>query len=529
MKKITVKGVLKVSGTSTIEIADNKITLLCGDNEQGKTTFITLAKALMIPRALPPNLTVKDYGPAVVNDAVKEGTAKLEAPGLVRSVSYPACEVKTLQGSASIKFDEWAAQEMRLMDLKPAARAKCLAEMAGAKPTRKEVDDELEPLNITKEHQKKLVDVFMSSGPETAATVAMDFARELKQEFKTLTGEQWYAVKGMNFKPNGYTDDLAEIATTTLEEELKVATNRYQDARDKAALYRAAGDKAALQEEVEKWTATVLEREVDLAKAQSWHDHQESAKRIVTCEGCGLTGIVAGSKLTKAVLPEAEEGELTLPAAKAALSNAQMALGLAKGNLDKAEGLGEYVDVAPFREAVELAHLRLQAATIKLKSIALHYRVADMLKAVEVVSPDGIAKAKLLIGIKGLNKTLRTYSNIAGWDDVQLDADLNLRFDNRIYHPAILSEGARFKADTTFQLAYCVATRQELMCVDRAELLDDAGRDGLLMLLRELHATALVGMMCAPSGAFDLAEHGLGRTYVMVNGEAKSVAEAQEA
>ena len=67
------------------------------------------------------------------------------------------------------------------------------------------------------------------------------------------------------------------------------------------------------------------------------------------------------------------------------------------------------------------------------------------------------------------------------------------------------------------------------MCVDRAELLDDAGRDGLLMLLRELHATALVGMMCAPSGAFDLAEHGLGRTYVMVNGEAKSVAEAQEA
>jgi energy-coupling factor transporter ATP-binding protein EcfA2 len=530
MKRVTVKGLLGISGTATIEIEHKKITLLCGDNAQGKSNLINLTKAAMFPRAIPPSMTIKDYGKAIINLACKEGSVTLEAPGLTRVVAYPTCEVKTIKGSQSIKFDEFAAQEISLPYLSTAQRGKWLADMLGARPTRKELEAEFEPLNISEAAQKRILDVYISSGPETAHKVADDFRKELTTEFKALTGEQWYVNKGIQFKPKGYSDDLEKCAVDELERKVVETEKAYFEARDMAALYRAAGDKEALLAEVEKWTATVLEREQSVKTATASTVKVQREKELLTCGSCGISGTIVGTKLVKqeksAPAPEPTPGTLSLDHAQASLGNAQMALGVAKGNLDRAEGVGEYVDAQPFSDAWDLARVRLQAQKTKLASIALHYKILGMQQAMEVVSPDGMAKAKLLIGVKQFNKTLREYSELAGWETVQIDANLNLRYDEKAYHPHILSESERWRADTIFQIAYCMATEQELICIDRADIVvSEAHRGGLFNLLYQLEATALVGMAIDPEIVPpDL--HCAGRTYLVEAGAVSTPYEA---
>lgn len=519
MKKVKVKSLLGISGVAEIEIQDRKITMLVGENAQGKSNIINLAKAALLPRALPEGMSKKDYGQALVNDACKEGEVVLESPGLKRVVNYPDCEVKTISGSQSCKFDEWAAQEYRLPYLTAAAKGMWLSKVTQSKPTEQELFEQLDPLNILPSSQEKLLKIYKSSGPETALAVATDFAKEIKLEFKALTGEQWYVNKAVLWKPKGYTDDLEKTSVVELEVERTRTEAEYQSNKERAALFRAAGNKEELLAEVETWTTTLMERETELKAAQAFHDHHQKRKNIVTCEGCGLEGIVDGTKLTKTQTTESPpDPSITLEQAKNAVGNAQMALGLAKGNLDKAEGMGEPVDLKKYSDAWDLARTRFEAAKKKHESMALHYRVVDMLKACDIVSPDGLAKAKLLIGVKEFNKKLREYSELAGWEAVQIDKSLNLTYDNRAYHPHILSESERFRADVTFQVAYAIATEQELVLIDRADLLDVPGREGLLNLLYGLDMTAVVGMTAAGSDVPNLEEMGIGTTYIVKRG-----------
>lgn len=525
--KIEIKSVLGCD-RATIETWDNQITLLAGNNGQGKSSTLNATRCVLLPEALPPGTDRKNFGQNMVHHSAKEGFVRLTSSWVTRQISYPDCEIKTLAGTG-IKCDEISAGKWKLMGFDRLGRAKKLVELTGAKVPRKRFEEELEPLNIKAEHKKEIIDRAMTSDYVTASKIAESHAKDLKGEYKAKTGQQWYPQKAYKFEPDGWSPDLDLATKEQLEMELNVATKAYEDAVGKAAVYRAAGDKDALAKEVEECTASVENWTAQVEKAIEHYDKVKNAKARVTCAECGIEGIVEDGKLVKtehpnlSLIPSADIAKKQYEESNHALQNATMLLGMTKQKFDHAEGVGEPVDVEAFRLKRTTAERRLRAFNLKLEALNLHYRIGDMLKAMDLVGPDGLAMAVLLDKVKDVNKDLYSLCQMADWGIVEIDRDLCLRYNGELYHDWVASETEQFKCDVIFQVYWTKKMKMVVMLVDRVDVLvnlDD--RDGLFSLLASAGVTSIVAM-ATHDEAPDLNEAGIGRTYKIEKGIATAL------
>lgn len=514
-----------------IEIEESRTTLLAGGNGQGKSSIINAATAVLLPRPYPAGTTKKF---PIINNAHKDAFVKFESGYVTRQVTYPSAEVHTLAGYG-IACDEWAVGEWKMVDFKEEDRAKFLTELAGTKPTRERVEIELKDLNIEADKLKSLIDSALNISFEVASKTAEGWAKELKGEFKVITGVQWGSNQGLTFRPEGWTDDLATSTRENLVACVESAKKTLEDAIGKAALYRAAGDKEAIAKEIAEWSEKLENYEQSVNDARTMLDAKQQSSKVVKCSGCGLEGTVEGSSLVarpQAVgSTESDMSELqrTLKQAESGRNNAQLALGVAKGKFENAEGAGEPVEVQPFRDQAQLAERRLKAFDAKHKGTDLHYRISDMLKAAEVLSPDGLPKTALLEGVKVLNVQLAKLCEIAEWGRVDIDDSLMLRYEGRVYHRRILSKSERYKCDVTFQVLWARIKKSQVVLVDDADdLRDYAAQEGLFTLLHACKLTALVGMACADAPP-DLEAAGIGETYIVERGTARKMKEAVQA
>ena len=524
--KLEIKSVFGIAQRATVEIDTDQgeiVLLASRENGAGKSSIIHAATCALLPNPLPPGESKKEFAEQMLNEGSKSGYIMLETADTCRQITYPDCEVKTIRGTG-VQVDEWAAGEKKFMRMPFAERAKALVELTGAKVTRKMLEEEFKDLNIDEKEVKQLIDWAVTNGGTGASDAAKGWAASLKAEFKVVAGTAWGSNKGLTFQPQGYTADLEGQTLDSLQQVVAKAKAELEEAIGKAALHKAAGDKEQAAQDVGYWTSRIEEgqREAEAARAELTTSLE--ASQVVTCSGCGLEGIIEHSKLVESshqkIMTEEQVAELKRKERdwQAVADNAKVSLGIAKGKFETAEGAGEPVDVEPFRKAVAAAELRLNAFRAKAKGTILHFRITDMLKAAEILAPDGLAFKVLLEGIKKLNDSLAKACDIAGWEKVEIDRELNFRYDGKLYHKYVASEGQRFRCDVTFQVLWAQMKEQLLILVDRADVLGPDGRNGLFSLLGETGTAALIGMRVDP--APDLRAAGLGRTYLVENGTA---------
>lgn len=532
--KLQIKDVFGIH-RADIDIMPGETTLLASvKNGAGKSSAINAACLVLTPIALPEGLTKTDWAKKVVHDGAKEGYVMFDDGANARQITYPKCEIKTTKGTGMKPLDAWASGRNKLQTMDVKEKAKFLGELTGGKVSKKQLEEEMKSLNIPVDKSKRLIEVALANGFELASKAAEDWARDLKAEFKLVTGgTNWGSDKGLTFEPPGYTADLATETIDTLRGAMNVAKSRLEEGLGKQALYKAAGDKEALASEVTYCTNRIEESTNELIAAEEVLKGLSKQCQIIECSGCGLSGTIQGSTLLPvaddvnfASVAEIEAAQSKVVGYKSIISNAQMMLGIAKGKFDNADAQGEPVEVEPLRTKVQHAETRFKAFEAKAKGTDLHYRITDMLKAKDILAPDGLPLRALMDGIKKLNDRLQKACDIAGWDKVEIDRDLNFRFKGQLYHEYGASEGERMVCDVTFQIFWASAKEQNMVLIDRADLLCEEYRLGLLTLLSETGTTALVAMTCKKPP--DLAAAGLGRTYIMEN-NCSALLEAQPA
>ncbi len=146
----------------------------------------------------------------------------------------------------------------------------------------------------------------------------------------------------------------------------------------------------------------------------------------------------------------------------------------------------------------------------------------------ESMAPDGIPGELLAKALRPINDQLLAYSQLAGWQHVQINHDLTILANNRPY--SLLSESEQWRVDCLIALTIAKLSGLKLVMLDRFDVLDINGRRELVVLLDvlvylgELETAVICGTLKQAPTPLDTMQ-----VYWLENGEVTEVMQPAEA
>ncbi|MCD6307471.1 MAG: hypothetical protein J7M24_00595, partial [Candidatus Latescibacteria bacterium] len=141
---------------------------------------------------------------------------------------------------------------------------------------------------------------------------------------------------------------------------------------------------------------------------------------------------------------------------------------------------------------MDVAALTLDSFQQYHKARELHNRIILNEAIVKALSPEGIRKQALNRGLDVLKNGVNSFCKAAHWGDIDIDSDMNIYYNGMAYY--FCSESERFRIRVAFQLWIALQDGSDLVVIDRADILDRAGRQGLFAALVAFGIPALVCM-----------------------------------
>lgn len=536
-----------------IEIAP--IALVAARNGGGKTSTIQAMQAAVLRKAvMVPGGTIRDAG-RFVRRGADGGSITLAGSSGSITIGYPKCKVG--EDGTGPRIGEIAAGLVRISGLKPADRAAALAPfMPKAKPTKDDLAAAMRDAGYSAESVEKTWASIEARGWDALHKDAAEHGTKLKGKWEATTGETWGSEKAKTWRPAGWSDAIA----ATAPEDLAKAAALADDALLKALSAGAVGEHeaAALREKVlAAEHVDLTAREEAVTEAASALENAQAARRGLPavadnaqpCPHCGRSVLVdqpyKGAPVLKVAAIEAVDAA-TLKARRLAIADADGTVERLKGEMTDAEtALSQARRIIADGEAaaakletqagagtqnlVDEARAALAAANeaVRIRKAgdeAAGYFAAWVKNAalVAAVGPDGLRKAAMARALGDLNTALKACSEPAGWGTVRFDEALDLWLGAEAF--ADLSESLQFRVDVTVQVALAAIEQAEIVLVDRADMLDARGRNGLFGMLVEVGIPALVAMTAnKPELVPNLGAMEIGRTYFLDAGVAHEV------
>ncbi|NUB05826.1 hypothetical protein FW320_06505 [Azospirillum sp. Vi22] len=597
------------------------VTLIAAENSNGKSSA---AKAIAGAMAGDPlHGYLKKDVKALVKDGAKSGSVTITGPGGSISVSYPKAEVSSTGTPPTL--GRIAAGLDSLVDIDQKKRGLVLGELLKTAPTREDLAAALADAGFKDEPAAASINKALEDAGKTAdpALSLMDYAKLLKAAgvglnivhwlwwqietrgwdgaLKKLEGERtelkgrWAEVSGEAFgdqkiqdwKPEGWTPDLAEVSADGLQAVLTAANTALEtvvaeQAVDQSELDRLrvdAGKLDALQEAEQAASKKKLDAEVTVVDAENTHRaaeqavanlppaEQDSGLSCPHCQGKvhyhkGQDGerLDKAERLSDDVLKQRRLDRITvegtLNRAKVALSTARADLQAAQRVLDDAQravagaesakrklidleaqsagksGSAEAVQKA--RDAVATAQLRLDLFQTKARADGLARRITSMSAIIGILAPTGLRQANTQRVLDTFNDSMvRPLCDAAGWKAVRIEPDMNITYGGRPYSqlsglgPQLSSDQYRVRA--ILQVALAERAGDRLVILDAADILDQKGRNGLFGMLKRAGMAAVVCMTFSAAALKkgnvpDLEKAKIGRTYWVCGGVAQPLA-----
>ena len=536
-----------------IEIAP--IALVAARNGGGKTSTIQAMQAAALRKAvMVPGGTISGAG-RFVRRGADGGSITLAGSRGSITIGYPKCKVG--EDGTGPRIGEIAAGLVRISGLKPADRAAALAPfMPKAKPTKDDLAAAMRDAGYSAESVEKTWASIEARGWDALHKDAAEHGTKLKGKWEATTGETWGSEKAKTWRPAGWSDAIA----ATAPEDLAKAAALADDALLKALSAGAVGEHeaAALREKVlAAEHVDLTAREEAVTEAASALENAQAARRGLPavadnaqpCPHCGRSVLVdqpyKGAPVLKVAAIEAVDAA-TLKARRLAIADADGTVERLKGEMTDAEtALSQARRIIADGEAaaakletqagagtqnlVDEARAALAAANeaVRIRKAgdeAAGYFAAWVKNAalVAAVGPDGLRKAAMARALGDLNTALKACSEPAGWGTVRIDEALDLWLGAEAF--ADLSESLQFRVDVTVQVALAAIEQAECVLIDRADMLDSRGRNGLFNMLVAAGLPALVAMTANKAALVpDLGSMEIGRTYWIENGVAEEV------
>lgn len=568
-------------GVERADIQVAPIALVTGLNGAGKTSIIMAAGAVLTSTPMPSGMPKKDAA-LLVRGGAGEAKASITGPEGLTSITWPAAE--PIRDGRNPFSSEYAAGLSHVLDLDANGRAKVLSQYLKTMPTKVEFARALaetdiawaisgvgtqaeapaikalglDPMNQRDVAVFRIVEKVWpeieANGWDGALKNGETTRAKMKGAWEQITGKKWGEKVAAAWVPAGHDDIPAGATEQHLAEAVTVAKAELESTIRRAAV--AALDLDGLRAKADG-LAAAAKAEAD-AKAKKERAGEELASwnnkapplvppTPMACPHCGGSVAHQDGALVKAAKDADAEAVATAKKERAAFdaqhaavretfNTAKLAYDetfqvlnaarAAKAKLDEVAAAGESAteqDVAQAKAIVASAEAALKAFTAKRDADAKHKAIMQNQAILDIMAPDGLRKRKLTRVLEDFNeKRLRPLYEDAGWKPVTIGDDLQARYGGRPLH--LCSESEEYRARVVVQVAMAQIDDSAMVVIDRADMLDPKGRNGLLNLLLGADVPALVGMtVAAADKAPDLSAHELGATYWVEGGQCQPV------
>jgi hypothetical protein len=525
------------------------LTLVAGHNGQGKTSIAQAAAAVLCGQWQPAGIDLKKKeAESLVIDGEKKATIIVEGDTGSAKLVYPSCEYST-EGEAPYSKPLLTGQ-MSLLNMSVSQRVIHLLENTGMTPTVQDLEKaipEMEGIN-----QQRLWKKIQETSWDETCKLYKEQATTFKSDWRAATGEQWGAAKAQGWQP----EDLSNGDLFTKEEDIQKEINDLKQEIHKAHAHNTRigisreGDqeKADSLQGLEKRLA---DAETRLKTAQerfneAIEEERKADKWVSTgweCPHCqgrlaidqGISGapdkVRKADELTPQQIEERNLKFSQIQQKKMTMRNAQDMAATERNALlpqirDAKEAQkriqdnqsGTKIEIASIEEKV--GQLMRKGELIRKYNTAteVQKKIERALQIAACLDADGeksIRQQKLASGLSAFNQKLATNCTVAGYKTVQVEEDLSITYDGRRYE--FLSASEQYRVRVILQVNE--QNEEDLpMVFDAIDILDNAGRNGLIKLLRAKVKNALLtATILKREEAPDLSKVG-GKTLWLENG-----------
>lgn len=533
-------------GARAVDIAlATPVTLIAGHNGAGKSS-IRDAVALALTADLG-RVSLKKEAPALITDGADSALVEIDSDAGAFAVVINAAGKITdgasgRETSAALPF---VLDAQRFAQLDANERRAFLFGLMDVRTDGPTVKDRLLERGCDADKAEQIAP-FLRAGFEAASKEAASKARDAKAAWKTVAGgETWGEKKSAGWMATAPTIDPTAIQTAaqavaTAEEAIETASRNLGAARQKA---QTAGATAArindLHERAGRYARIADKLERDRAELKQWSGRLAELPAVTgagdkpqtaPCPKCGTLlcgttsgGLVAYEQIEINTYRDDQEtagkrkqwleavelyqrsvtnGERDLAAADAAAEElkrieAEASEAPSDGAILEAESRVDELRATRKSAQQRLDDLKVMQraaddASRKTEQAARHHaEVLAWIDIAEALSPDGIPGELLAAALGPINKRLAESAEIAQWpvpfikDDMTICADgFTPGDDLRPY--ALMSESEKWRVDALIAEAISNHSGLRLLVLDRADVLDMAGREDLLYWLDSL-------------------------------------------
>lgn len=505
-----------------------RILLVAGPNGAGKSSLADAISMALLGK--PRRVALKKDLGQLVTEGAKKGRAAVWADGeQIGEIKLPSGDHGE-QLPAGAQYLSYVLDAGLFASATSDERRKLLFQLTGCKATPDLIEARLLELGADADKVATIKPLLLSGFP-AACSDAKTRATESKGAWRAVTGETWGEKKS-----DGWAPELPPVAVD--EKELAASRSVLQeiesdlaDAQQTLGTHKAASQSNAqnqkrvtelvpLADQLKRRQAKLEEDQARMVEwAQKVIDAEQAASGAgaMECPCCNEKLIVEDGVLVKLHQPNSDleaarrvdEYRGYLESAQRAVENSQRDVRASEDAVSQIKALKASLQMEAPAEAIanaeqQINELRQQRDSLRAKVESLqdaaralaerdititkaaqhHADVMGWLAIAEHLSPEGIPNELLNKAMTPVNTALQVMSRLTGWNQVALNAGMELTANGRAY--GLLSESERWRCDTLIALAIAQVSGLRLALLDRFDMLDLPSRAQLLGALIEM-------------------------------------------
>lgn len=515
--------VINFRGITDAVVEIVQLTLLAGRNGAGKTSILQALTAAISGIVVPVDGLKSNHAPRLLRTGSKGGEVSLEHTTGTAQIVYPDGKLTTT--GAPLGISEHAAGMKSILDEPTKDRAAIINRILAADPTRADLDSALKAAGAySPEASESIWSTVSSSGWDAAHAHARERGAKLKGQWEAVAGEQYGSKKAESWLPASWDASLWNAteqqltANVTQENEwLTAALASSAVAASEIERLRAevkAGEVAARDLDAEKSAVEMMIKnredindKLDYIPSPDEQDH--------SCPSCGAPLSIESGKIIVRIsltVDQKTERRQAIDQAKASITALAKAIDAGTrriGDLQRTVTNGrnaydqlartpaqpvttDHGSVDDCRARVKRAADQLAAFQTRARAERIHKNILTNQIIVDVLGPAGLRKTKAATAMTALNSRLALLCTAAGWAGVSVSADMMVSYNATPY--ALASESEQFRCRVTLQAAIIQIESAPVFIIDRADILDAVGRNGLIKLARAVGVPVVIGM-----------------------------------
>lgn len=519
------------------------ITLIGAPNATGKSAVAQAAGAVLAGAPIPIPGVLKTLAGMLVRVGASSGFAQLDCETGTARVDWPKAALKTKGTLPTVSAI--AAGIESITAAEPKRRAELLIDLLDALPNLDDLKARFVRDGTSEKAAEAVWQTIEKQGWDAAHAQAKETGARLKGQWEAVSGERYGSKKAEGYVPNEWDPELASESDESLNAKLTDARDTLDGMIAVAAVDDAERERLqALAEELPTRAEFQSRRaaelndlltQVNAAIAERNALRDPASQQTHECPHCKGALSIAGGRIIEGT-PPTEEDKASWKAAADKISTIQAEGTKARAALNEAvaavreseaaakrlaeldTGNATVDQVERAREAAKLAQGRLDAFTKKTKADRLQSSIVQNALIVSALDTAGIRQDKLSDSIHGfLSESVNPLSAVAGWQNVEIAADMSIAYGGRAW--PLLSESERYVVRTLLQSAIALRDDSAALVIDAADILDKVWRNGLIRLLRHMARPALVCMtMPTPAEVPNLRAAGMGESFWIRDG-----------